>query len=118
MIMKFRQVCIVAVWLVLTTSLRPCAFAQNSADLAKKLDILNAYPDAIVVNADIHTMDANLTRVQAMAVRNERILLLGTNDQVRFLAGPKTQIIDTKGRVVIPALVDSHTHPNLWGVQH
>jgi predicted amidohydrolase YtcJ len=71
-----------------------------------------------VVNADIHTMDAGLSRVQAMAVRNHRILLLGANDQVRFLAGPKTEVIDAKGRVVIPALVDSHTHPNLWGVLH
>lgn len=91
---------------------------QSQADLEKKLELLRAYPDAIVVNGKIHTLDAKSTEVQAMAVRNSRILALGTNAQIQFLAGPQTQIIDAKGRVVLPALVDSHTHPNLWGVHH
>src|ERR1019366_5217395 len=69
-------------------------------------------------NGAIRTMDGNLSQAQAMAVRNNRILALGTNAQTRFLAGPATQTIDAKGRVVLPALVDSHTHPNLWGVLH
>src|SRR3990167_8620738 len=96
----------------------PCGFGQSQADLARKLNLLQAYPDLIVVNGVIHTMDANLSQAQAMAIRNSRILALGTNDQIRFLAGPDTKIVDAKGRVVLPALVDSHTHPNLWGVQH
>jgi len=99
-------------------SLGGAARAQSQADLVRKLDLLRAYPDLVVVNGKIHTMDANSTEVQAMAIRNSRILALGTNDDIRFLAGPKTQVIDAKGRVVLPALVDSHTHPNLWGVQH
>jgi predicted amidohydrolase YtcJ len=96
----------------------PQARGQNAGDLSKKLELLQAYPDLIVVNGAIHTMDANLRQVQAMAIRNSRILALGTNDQIRFLAGPNTKIVDAKGRVVLPALIDSHTHPNLWGVQH
>lgn len=94
------------------------AFGQSAADLSRKLDLLKAYPDLIVVNANIHTMDNALSRAQAMAVRNHRILLLGTNNEIRALTGPATQVIDAKGRVVLPALVDSHTHPNLWAVTH
>ncbi len=94
------------------------AFGQSASDLARKLDLLKAYPDVVVVNGAIHTMDGSSSQVQAMAVKNSRILALGTNDQMRFLAGPSTQIIDAKGRTVLPALVDSHTHPNLWGVLH
>jgi len=63
-------------------------------------------------------VDARGSQVQAIAVRSNRILLLGTNDEIRQLAGPRTQIIDAKGRTVLPALVDSHTHPNLWAVEH
>ncbi|HWP83647.1 MAG TPA: amidohydrolase family protein [Terriglobia bacterium] len=108
-----RAVCIAGIlWL------SSAAWGQDAAELRRKLELLEAYPDLIVVNGKIHTMDANLSQVQAMAVRNSRILALGGNDQIRFLAGPQTRVIDAKGRLVLPALVDSHTHPNLWGVQH
>jgi predicted amidohydrolase YtcJ len=92
--------------------------AQSAADLSRKLEMLGAYPDLILVNGEVHTMDANLRRVQALAIRNSRILALGTNDEIRFLAGPRTQVVDARGRVVLPALIDGHTHPTLWGVQH
>ena len=92
--------------------------AQNAADLTRKLERLNAYPDLIVVNGKITTVDAGNREVQAMAVRNNRILALGTNDEVRFLAGPKTEVVDAKGRRVLPGLIDGHQHPDLWAVSH
>ena len=92
--------------------------AQTAADLNRKLDLLRSYPDLILVNGDVHTMDASLRRVQALAIRNSRILAMGTTNEIRFLAGPNTQIVDARGRVVLPALIDGHTHPTLWGVQH
>ena len=91
---------------------------QSAADLSRKLDLLNSYPDLIVVNSKIYTMDSRLTQAQAMAVKNYRILAVGTNDQMRFLAGPRTEILDGKGRTILPGLIDSHTHPNLWGLEH
>ncbi|MBI1955760.1 MAG: hypothetical protein HYS38_05155 [Acidobacteria bacterium] len=94
------------------------AYGQTGAEATRKLELLKAYPDVIVVNGKINTMDERLSQVQAMAVRNNRILALGTNDEIRFLAGPKTEVLDAKGRMVLPALIDSHTHPNLWGVPH
>ena len=94
------------------------AYGQTGSDAVRKLELLKAYPDVVVVNGKIHTMDARLRQVQAMTIKNNRILALGTNDEIRFLAGPNTEMIDAKGRVVLPALVDSHTHPMLWSVQH
>ena len=51
--------------LILLALLGPVAFGQSGSDLARKLDLLRAYPDVIVVNGKIHTMDAKLTQVQA-----------------------------------------------------
>ena len=87
-------------------------------DAARKLELLNAYPELIVVNGRIHTMDNSNTQVQAFAVKNNRIIARGTNDEMRFLAGPKTEVVDAKGRIVLPGLIDGHTHPHLWAVEH
>ena len=96
----------------------PVANGQSAADLQKKLDRLKAYPDLIVVNGKIHTMDPRLSQAQAMAIRDHRILALGTNDDIRSLAGASTTVMDGKGRTVLPGLIDSHTHPHLWAVEH
>ncbi|MBI4464858.1 MAG: hypothetical protein HY647_09165, partial [Acidobacteria bacterium] len=88
------------------------------ADLTRKLERLNAYPELVVVNGRISTMDAANREVQAMAVKNNRILALGTNDEIRFLAGPRTEILDAKGRRIVPGFIDGHTHPDLWAVTH
>jgi predicted amidohydrolase YtcJ len=94
------------------------AQAQSADDLMRKLEQLQAYPELIVVNGNISTMDERLSEFEAMAVKNNRILALGTNDEIRFLAGPNTEVLDAKGRRVLPGLIDGHTHPHLWAVEH
>ena len=91
------------------------AKAQDTSELLEKLD---AYPELMVVNGKIAVMDDQLTMVEAMAVRNRRVLVLGTTEEIRELAGPRTQIIDLKGRTVLPGIIDSHTHPHLWLYNH
>jgi hypothetical protein len=94
-------------------------FAQTGAQsIDQKLIELRALPDVIVYNAKIYTMDEKLTRAEAMAIRDNRIVTLGTNAVIKDLAGPKTEMIDAKGRAVLPGLIDSHTHPNLWAGEH
>ncbi|MBI4463957.1 MAG: hypothetical protein HY647_04570, partial [Acidobacteria bacterium] len=94
------------------------AFGQSAAELTRKLDQLKAYPDLIVVNGKISTIDARNSEVQALAVRSNRIIALGTNDEMRLLAGPKTEVLDAKGRRVLPGLIDGHTHPHVWAMEH
>jgi hypothetical protein len=89
--------------------------AQNVSDLLVRLE---AYPDMIVFNGKIALMDDQLTNVQALAIRNRRVLALGTNDEIKELAGPATEMIDVKGRTVLPGIIDSHTHPHLWLYNH
>ena len=78
--------------------------------------ILVGYPDQIIYNAKIATMDdpsLNPTTgriAQAMAVRQGRILALGTDQEMLQLAGPQTRKIDLRGRTVIPGIINTHTH--------
>ena len=90
-------------------------YAQATAGIPEKI---LAYPEMIVFNGKIATMDEKTSTVQAMAVRNGRILARGTNAEVQKLAGPRTQMMDAKGRTVLPGLVDIHTHPHLWLMDH
>lgn len=48
---------------------------------------------------------------EAVAIRENRFLVVGSNAEVLKTAGPQTKRIDLKGRTVLPGLIDSHTHP-------
>jgi predicted amidohydrolase YtcJ len=67
-------------------------------------------PDTILINGKILTADSRFSIQEALAVRDGRILALGTTASVRKLAGPQSRVIDLHGRTVIPGLIDSHMH--------
>ena len=66
--------------------------------------------DTILVNGKILTVDTQFSSREAVAVRDGKIVALGTTVDVRKLAGPKTRVIDLQGRTVIPGLIDNHMH--------
>ena len=76
--------------------------------------------DAIYYNAKIVTVDdAGFTSrlgtiAQAMHVKDGKLLHLGTNTQIRAMAGPSTKQYDLKGRTVIPGIILTHEHPWDW----
>src|SRR5204863_1454967 len=67
-------------------------------------------PDTILVNGKVITVDAQSSTREALAIRDGRILALGTSAQMRKLAGPQSRVVDLQGRTVIPGLIDSHLH--------
>ena len=67
--------------------------------------------DLIVHHGKIVTVDAAFRVAEAMAVRGDRILAVGSNAEVLRFAGPETEQIDLGGRTVLPGLIDSHAHP-------
>src|SRR4051794_11379369 len=67
-------------------------------------------PDLILSNGKIITVDERFTVAQAVAVRGERIIAVGTNQEIAQLAGPTTRRIDLRGKSVIPGLIDNHMH--------
>lgn len=66
--------------------------------------------DLIVTNAKIVTVNARFDVQQAMAIRGDRIVAVGTSEQMRPYQGPATQQLDLQGRMVLPGLIDSHVH--------
>ena len=66
--------------------------------------------DLVVTNAKVVTLDPASTIAQALAVREGRIVAVGTNDAMQALIGSATRRIDAGGRTVIPGLIDSHIH--------
>jgi len=67
--------------------------------------------DLIIHNAKVLTVDARFTIAEAIAVKDDRIIAVGSNEAVRKHAGAATHMIDAKGKNVLPGLYDSHTHP-------
>ena len=66
--------------------------------------------DMILHNGKILTVDANFSTAEAVAITGNQIEAVGSNQDVLKLAGPNTQVIDLKGRTVIPGLIDTHRH--------
>lgn len=65
--------------------------------------------DMILVNAKVTTLDRENPEAQAVAIRDGKFLAVGSEQEVRA-AAPKAQVIDAKGRRIIPGLIDSHMH--------
>ena len=70
-----------------------------------------APPDLVLLHGKIHTEDANRSVVQALALRGNGIVAVGTDEAVGALIGPDTRKVDLGGRVVLPGIIDAHTHP-------
>ena len=66
--------------------------------------------DTVLIDGRILTADEDFSVHQALAVRDGRILAVGTSDEIRRHVGERTTVIDVDGRTVIPGLIDNHVH--------
>jgi predicted amidohydrolase YtcJ len=73
--------------------------------------------DRIWTGGAVLTMNDKAMRAQAVAERGGRIVAVGTREQVMKLRGPSTQMIDLKGRTMVPGFVDAHGHVMGGGIQ-
>ena len=66
--------------------------------------------DLIVFNAKIYTADSSGTMAEAVAVRGNQILRVGSNREINRLKRPQTTVIDARGAAVVPGFNDASTH--------
>jgi predicted amidohydrolase YtcJ len=75
------------------------AFAQNPLPA-----------DLVLLNAAVRTLDTNRPQAEAVGVLGNRIAVVGTSADIRKLVGPRTRVIDARGRLVLPGFNDAHLH--------
>ncbi len=67
--------------------------------------------DLVIRHARVITLDAANHVTQAVAIRGDRIMAVGADDEIQPLIGPATKIIEAAGKSLLPGLYDSHVHP-------
>ena len=67
--------------------------------------------DLILHHGKIVTVDKDFTIRQALAVKGDRLIRVGANEEVLKTQGASTVLIDLQGKMVLPGLIDSHSHP-------
>ena len=66
--------------------------------------------DLILKNTNIWTVDDRQPRAQALAIYGRNILAVGSDTEIDVLSGPSTQVLDLRGRLILPGFNDCHTH--------
>jgi predicted amidohydrolase YtcJ len=70
-----------------------------------------------LTNGRIYTVNAERGWAEAVAIRDGRIVFVGSNEDVKAHIGPETQVVELDGRLVLPGFQDSHVHPISAGIE-
>jgi predicted amidohydrolase YtcJ len=68
------------------------------------------HAERVFVNGKIWTADDAQPAAEALAIRGDKLVAVGTTEEVKNLAGPGTTVVDLHGRLVLPGFQDSHAH--------
>ena len=74
-----------------------------------------AKADMAFINGKVLTVDKNFSVKEAIAVKGDRIMLVGTNRKIQAHIGKNTQVIDLEGKTILPGINDSHAHVMSYG---
>ena len=87
-------------------------FRSTLLFLSLLLQTVNAaeYADFIFANGNIHTVNERQRHAEAVAVKGQRIVFVGSNQDAKNFRGNETRIVDLGGKTVVPGLTDSHCH--------
>lgn len=70
----------------------------------------SAAADTVILHAKVYTLNARQPWAEAVAVRGEKILAVGSEKEIAAYRGPSTSVIDAQGRMLLPGFTDTHTH--------
>jgi len=73
--------------------------------------------DLVMVDGRIYTVDAARSWARAVAVRDGEIAAVGSDDDIRELIGSHTQVMDLRGRMMVPGFQDAHAHTSGGGLE-
>src|SRR5438045_7228018 len=90
--------------LIFVTAMYASAYSKPSATLSVK-------------NGAIYTVDKQHPNAEAVAVIDDRIVAVGSSAEVELWRGPETNVIDARGKLVLPGFNDAHVHFISGGAQ-
>ncbi len=93
------------------TSANPIGPSAGKARSASANMTADKPADLVVTDAKIYTEDSFHQTVEALAVRDGKIIFTGSGDDAVKLIGPKTKVERAEGKLILPGLVDAHIHP-------
>ncbi|MFC2169299.1 amidohydrolase [Acidobacteriota bacterium] len=64
----------------------------------------------VLINGNIITVDPDLPKAEAIAIKKDKIIALGNSIDIEKYKGSQTEVIDLKGKTVVPGLIDAHIH--------
>jgi len=79
-------------------------FSSIFFSCSKKIEV-----DTIVINATIYTANDSLQKAEAFAIKNGKIIDIGTSVEMQLKYSP-TYINDVKGKTIVPGFIDAHCH--------
>jgi predicted amidohydrolase YtcJ len=85
-------------------------FLLTGRTLAQSGPGMVIFADAVYHNGKVLTVDERFSVAQALAVRDGKVMVVGSNAEILNLAGPKTQRLDLKGKTMMPGFIDTHSH--------
>jgi len=83
--------------------------------LNKTVKDVERYATSVYVGGTVITMDPSDLIAEAVAVNGQRIMAVGTGEEVRHLIGPDTKLVNLEGKTIIPGFYDSHGHLSIVG---
>jgi predicted amidohydrolase YtcJ len=79
--------------------------------------LADLHADMMLLGGSVITIDPRRPRAEAVAIRNGRILAVGSNNEIRTLRGPRTEVVELAGRTLLPGFNDAHNHMAGFGLQ-
>jgi predicted amidohydrolase YtcJ len=68
--------------------------------------------DVLIKSARVYTMEGTRPLAEAVAILGDRIIAVGSTQDLKSLEGPSTRVIDGAGTTVTPGFIDAHSHPD------
>lgn len=77
---------------------------------------MGLHADTVFLNARVYTFDPAIPKAEAVAVRDGRVLAIGTSSEMRELAETSARVVDLRGSALLPGFVDCHVHLLWYGL--
>lgn len=90
-------------------------FSNSILAFSQKLPAKTA--DMVFLNAAAYTMNASRAWAEAVAIKQGRIVYVGADNGARIFIGPRTRVVDLRGKMLLPGFHDSHVHIVMGGIE-